>query len=57
MRVFMKDTSVLALKGGWASIFGRYVKVCFKFSFCIFGHTRDMSIIYEKAKYVCFIYM
>ena len=33
--------------------------LCFKFNlpFCLFGHTTDTSIIYEKGKFVCFIDM
>ena len=29
----------------------------FKLPFCLFGHTKDVSVIYEKAKFVCFINM
>ena len=29
---------------------------CFSYAL-IFEHTRDTSVIYEKAKFVCFIYM
>ena len=31
--------------------------VCFKSPSCLFGNTRDMSLMHEKAKCVCFIYM
>ena len=32
--------------------------IWFKLPFCLFGHTKpDMSVIYEKAKFVSFIYM
>ena len=39
----MLDTSAWTLKGG--------------LPFCLFGNTSDTSVIYEKAKFVCFIYM
>ena len=29
----------------------------FKLSSCLFGNTRDTSVMHEKAKCVCFIYM
>ena len=29
----------------------------FKMLSCLFGHTSDTSVMYEKAKCVCFIYM
>ena len=31
--------------------------LCFELQFCLFGHTRDMSVIYEKAKFVSFIHI
>ena len=31
--------------------------LCFKLPFCLFGHTKDMSVTYEKAKSVSFIDM
>ena len=30
---------------------------CFKLPFCLFGHTRGTTIIYEKAKCVCFFFV
>ena len=30
--------------------------LCFKLPYCLFGNTRDMSVMHEKAKFVCFIY-
>ena len=29
----------------------------FKLPSCVFGNTRDMSVMHEKSKLVCFIYM
>ena len=29
----------------------------FKVSFCLFGHTRDTSVTFEKAKFVCITYL
>ena len=29
----------------------------FKLPSCLFGNTRDTSVMHEKAKFVCFIYM
>ena len=29
----------------------------FKLPSCLFGNTRDKSVMYEKAKLVCFYYM
>ena len=29
----------------------------FKLPSCVFGNTRDTSVMYKKAKLVCFIYM
>ena len=29
----------------------------FKLHICLFGHTRDTSVIYEEAKFASFIYM
>ena len=31
--------------------------LCFKLPFRLFGHTKDTSVTYEKAKTVCFIDM
>ena len=31
--------------------------LCFKLPSCLFGNTRDTSVMHEKAKCVCFIYM
>ena len=31
--------------------------LCFKLPSCLFGNTRDTSVMHEKAKFVCFIYM
>ena len=31
--------------------------VYFKLPFCLYDHTRDMSVVYEKVKCVCFIYI
>ena len=31
--------------------------LCVKLPSCLFGNTRDTSVMYEKAKFVCFIYM
>ena len=31
--------------------------LCFKVSSCLFGNTRDMSVMHEKAKFVRFIYI
>ena len=31
--------------------------LCFKLTLYIFGRTRDTSVFYGKAKYVCLIYM
>ena len=31
--------------------------VCFKLPFCLFDHTRDMSVIYVNVKFACFIYI
>ena len=31
--------------------------LCFKLPSCLFGNTRDRSVMHEKAKFVCFIYM
>ena len=31
--------------------------LCFKLPSYLFGNTRDTSVIHEKAKFVCFIYM
>ena len=36
-------------KGGWA-FWPAVLWLCFKLPICLFGHTRDTSIIYEKAK-------
>ena len=29
----------------------------FKLSSCLLGNTKDTSVLHEKAKFVCFIYM
>ena len=31
--------------------------LCFKLPSCLFGNTNDTSVMHEKAKCVCFIYM
>ena len=31
--------------------------LCFQLPSCLLGNTRDMSVMHEKAKCVCFIYM
>ena len=31
--------------------------LCFKLPSCLFGNTRDTSVVHEKAKFVSFIYM
>ena len=31
--------------------------LCFKLPSCLLGNTRDTSVMYEKAKFVCFILM
>ena len=31
--------------------------LCFKLPSCLFGNTRDTSVMHEKAKFVCFINM
>ena len=31
--------------------------LCFKLPSCLFGNTNDTSVMREKAKFVCFIYM
>ena len=31
--------------------------LCFKLPSCLFDNTRDKSVMHEKAKFVCFIYM
>ena len=31
--------------------------LCFKLPSCLFGNTRDTSVMHEKVKCVCFIYM
>ena len=31
--------------------------LCFNLPSCLFGFTRGTSVMYEKAKFVCFIYM
>ena len=31
--------------------------LCFKLPSCLFGNTRDTSVLYENAKCVCFINM
>ena len=31
--------------------------LCFKLPFCLIGNTGDTSLMHEKAKFVCFIYM
>ena len=31
--------------------------LCFKLPYYLFGNTRDTSVMHEKAKFVCFIYM
>ena len=30
--------------------------LCFKLPSCLFGNTRDTSVMHEKAKFVCFDY-
>ena len=30
--------------------------LCFKLQSCLFGNTRDTSVMHEKAKFVCFNY-
>ena len=30
---------------------------CFKLPSCLFGNTRETSVMHEKAKYVCLNYM
>ena len=36
---------------------GVYFRLDFKLPFCLFDHTWDTSVIYDKAKLVCFIHM
>ena len=31
--------------------------LCFKLPYCLFGNTRDTSVMHEKAMFVYFIYM
>ena len=31
--------------------------IWYKLSSCLFDNTRDKSAMYEKAKFICFIYM
>ena len=33
------------------------LRICFKLPSCLLGNTRDTSVMHEKAKFVCFIYM
>ena len=33
------------------------LRLCFKLLFQLFGRTSDMPVIYEKAKFISFIYM
>ena len=33
------------------------MELCFELPSCLFGNTRDTSVMHEKAKFVCFIYM
>ena len=33
------------------------LQLCFKLPSCLFDKTRDMSVMHEKAKLVCFNYM
>ena len=43
-----RNTPVLALKiskRGWACILGCRVWLCFKLPICLFGHTRDTSVV------------
>ena len=30
---------------------------CFKLAACLFGNTRDTSVMHEKVKCVCFVYI
>ena len=56
----MKDTPVSALKiikGGGCVLRAAVLWLCFKLPFCLFDHTWDTPVIYDKAKCVCFIYM
>ena len=56
----MKDTPNIALKIIERGV-GVYLRPpCYgyaKLPFCLFGNTSDMSFIYEKAKFVCFIHI
>ena len=36
---------------------GAVLCLCFKLPICLFGHSGDTSVIYEKAKVIYFIYM
>ena len=51
IRIFTRNTPVLALKiskkgGGGGRVFWNVVLwLCFKLAICLFGHTRDMSIV------------
>ena len=31
--------------------------LCFKLPLCLFGNTKDMSVMHEKAKFVRYIYI
>ena len=31
--------------------------ICFKLSTCLFGNTRDTSVIFEKVKFISFIFI
>ena len=31
--------------------------LCFKLPSCLFGNSNDTSVMHDKAKFVCFIYM
>ena len=56
LRIYTR-LSLKIRKGGDGDVFRTAVLwLCFKLSYLI-GNTRDKSIMYEKAKCVCFIYM
>ena len=43
----------MSISGFWAAS----LWVCYKLTFCLFDHTRDMFVIYEKVKRACFIHI
>ena len=61
IRIFTRNTPVLALKiskrGDRRVYWDAMLWLCFKLPICLFGHTRDTSIVLEKAKVIYFIYM